>query len=111
MFDNAITIAFQMMVFGMLWVSIKLERENRDTQNLPIQWVMFIVSFFMQLINIDLMRQIATDAGKAGIATTVTHAYHAWTFVTVVVVLYSVWKFVLYLYLVTLDHIAKKRGD
>ncbi len=85
MYDQAITIGMQLMVFMFFYVAMSLDKKHA-----PIQILFFIMGFWMQIINLDIMRQVATAASQAGIATTVSYGYNAIIYMSWLVVFYFI---------------------
>ena len=83
MYDHAITAAFEVMVFIFFYAAFTINKKHA-----PMQMLFLGVGFFMQLINLDIMRQIAVEAGYDSIAGTVGYGYNAVMYVTVVVLSY-----------------------
>lgn len=87
-FDTAIAIGMQLFVFTMFYAAFHTNRKHG-----PMQILFIFMGFFMQIINLDLMRQIAVAAAQAAIAETVSYAYNASIYIVTVVLMYFVIMF------------------
>lgn len=85
MFDQAITAAFQIMVFVFFYVAL-----NMNKNHAPMQILFMAMGFVFQIVNLDIMRQIAVDAGKTGIASTIGYAYNGLIYVMILVLFYFI---------------------
>ena len=88
MYYQSITAAFEIMVFIFFYSEFSTSKKHA-----PMQFMFMGVGFFMQIVNLDLMRQIAVAAGEIAIADTVGYGYSALIWVTAVVMIYFIGMF------------------
>lgn len=65
MWDQSITVAYQLFIVMLIYIAFKFDKEGMTKY---LGWVFFFAALFLQQWGIVLWIDIATDAGKTAIA-------------------------------------------